>query len=85
MLILSRKIGEGVVINGQTVVRVIRVDGEVVKLGIQAPSGIPIHRLEVYEEIQQSNTEALTENQPALPKLSASDTAFFAATAVSQF
>jgi carbon storage regulator len=69
MLILSRKTGESIIIDGSIHVRVMRVDGEVVKLGIQAPAEVPVHRQEVYEEIQQSNQAALTKQRPALPRL----------------
>ena len=55
MLILSRKLGESIVIDGKIVVRVMRVDGDVVKLGIDAPANVPVHRQEVYAEIQRNN------------------------------
>jgi carbon storage regulator len=69
MLILSRKTNESIVIDGRIVVKIVRVDGEVVKIGIEAPSDVPVHRLEVYEEIQKSNKEALTRAGQPLPKL----------------
>jgi len=69
MLILSRKIGESIVIDGKIHVTVMRVDGETVKLGIAAPSEVPVHRKEVYEEIQRSNQQALTKQSTPLPKL----------------
>jgi len=61
MLILSRKTGESVVIDGRIVVKIIRTDGDTVKVGIEAPSNIPVHRQEVYEEIQRANREAATQ------------------------
>lgn len=69
MLILSRKLGESIVIDGRIHVTVMRVEGDVVKLGIAAPSEVPVHRKEVYEEIQRSNKQALTKQSAALPKL----------------
>lgn len=72
MLILSRKLNESIVIDGRITVTVMRVDGEVVKLGIAAPKNVPVHRQEIYEEIQKSNLEALTKGRAAvsaLPKL----------------
>ena len=69
MLILSRKLGESIVIDGRIHVTVMRVEGEVVKLGIAAPAEVPVHRKEVYEEIQRSNQQALTKQSTALPKL----------------
>jgi carbon storage regulator len=71
MLILSRKLGESIVIDGRIHVTVMRVEGEVVKLGIAAPSEVPVHRKEVYEEIQRSNQQALTKQSTPLPKLAA--------------
>lgn len=69
MLILSRKVNETIVIDGRILVRIVRVDGDVVKLGIQAPIDVPVHRLEVYEEIQRENKEALTKGRPPVPKI----------------
>jgi carbon storage regulator len=69
MLILARKSNESVIIDGRIVVKIMRIEGEVVKLGIEAPSNIPIFRQEVYEEIQRNNREALTQGRPFIPKL----------------
>jgi carbon storage regulator len=69
MLILSRKIGESIVIAGNIRVKVVRVEGEVVKIGIEAPSSVPVHRQEVYEEIQRSNQQAIMQPSTPLPKL----------------
>ena len=69
MLVLSRKPGESIVIDTRVVVRVIRVEGDAVKLGIEAPSTVTVHRQEVYEAIQKNNREALTQGRPPLPKL----------------
>jgi carbon storage regulator len=69
MLILSRKLGESIVIDGKIHVKVMRVEGDVVKLGIEAPAEIPVHRQEVYEEIQRNNQQAMTKQHSPLPKL----------------
>ncbi|HEY5297137.1 MAG TPA: carbon storage regulator CsrA [Verrucomicrobiae bacterium] len=69
MLILSRKLGESIVIDGNIRVKIMRVDGDVVKIGIEAPASVPVHRQEVYEEIQRSNQEAMTKQTLPLPKL----------------
>lgn len=73
MLILSRKPNESVVIDGCILVTIVRVEGEVVKLGIEAPKHVPVHRREVYEEIQKNNEEALawTRQQAVVPRLPA--------------
>jgi carbon storage regulator len=70
MLILSRKTNECIIIDGRIMVKIVRVDGEVVKVGIEAPADVPVHRQEVYEEIQRNNREALTRGRPALPRVS---------------
>ncbi len=69
MLILTRKAGESIVIDGRIVVTITRLEGDVVKVGIEAPAAVPVHRREVYDEIQKSNQAALTTGRPAVPKL----------------
>jgi carbon storage regulator len=69
MLILSRKMGETVVIDGRIRVKVVRMEGDVVKIGIDAPSSVSIHRQEIYDEIQHNNKQAVTEVRPVLPRL----------------
>ena len=70
MLVLARKLGESIIIDGRITVKIIRVDGDTVKVGITAPADVPIHREELYLEIQQSNHAALTHGRAPLPKLS---------------
>ena len=69
MLILSRKPGESIVIDGRINLKVVRVEGDTVKIGIEAPADVPVHRLEVYQEIQRSNQQALTNQKAPLPRL----------------
>lgn len=69
MLILSRKSSESIVIDGRIHVKIVRVEGEVVKIGIEAPADVPVHRHEVYEEIQRANQQALVRPSAPLPKL----------------
>jgi carbon storage regulator len=71
MLILSRKPGESIVIDGRITVKIIRLEGDIVKLGIEAPREVPVHRQEVYDEIQRNNHEALTDDRSNLPRLPA--------------
>ena len=69
MLVLARKLNQNIVIDGRIVVKVLRVERDVVKLGIQAPASIPVHRQEVYEEIQRTNKAALNTGRRPVPKL----------------
>lgn len=69
MLILSRKINESIVIDGRITVKIVRLDGDVVKVGIQAPADVPVHRQEVYDEIQRSNKQALTTGKRTVPRI----------------
>lgn len=70
MLALSRKKGEALVINNNIEVTILEIKGEQVKLGISAPKEVPVYRKEVYEQIQQSNAEAVsTQGLEALKNL----------------
>jgi len=71
MLILSRRPGESIIIDGRITIKILRLEGDVVKVGIEAPLQVPVHRQEVYDEIQKNNQEALTENVGQLPRLAA--------------
>lgn len=73
MLILSRKANESVVIDGRITVKIVRLEGDIVKLGISAPPDVPVHRQEIYNEIHHNNERALTRRRPPLPRLTASD------------
>ena len=65
MLVLSRKHGESIVIGEGIKVQVVAVNGKVVRLGIEAPREIPVHRSELYEQIRE-NERALTAPQENL-------------------
>ncbi|TXH50310.1 MAG: carbon storage regulator CsrA [Desulfurellales bacterium] len=51
MLCLSRKVDQDIVINGNIIVKVIEIRGDKVRIGIEAPTDMPVHRREVYEQI----------------------------------
>jgi carbon storage regulator len=55
MLVLSRQRDESIVIGDNVVVTIVDIRGDKVRLGIQAPAEIPVHRQEVYEAIQREN------------------------------
>lgn len=69
MLVLARKQNQQIVIGADIYVKVLRMEGDVVKLGIQAPASVPVHRQEVYDEIQKNNRAALTSGRQTVPKL----------------
>jgi len=58
MLILSRKLNESIVIDGRIIVKILRIERETVKLGIQAPQELQVHRQEVYDMIQRNKQGA---------------------------
>jgi carbon storage regulator len=58
MLVLSRQRDESIIIGDNVVITVVDVRGDKVKLGIDAPKEIPVHRREVYEAIQRENRQA---------------------------
>jgi carbon storage regulator len=51
MLVLSRKKNESIVINNDIIITVVEIRGDKVRLGIEAPKDVPVHRQEVYEAI----------------------------------
>ena len=58
MLILTRKLGERITIGDDISITLLEVRGSQVKLGIEAPKGISIHRQEIYERIRETNLSA---------------------------
>ncbi len=69
MLVLSRKSNQNIVIGDDIIIKVVRLEGDVVKIGIQAPPSISVHRQEVYDEIQKNNKTAVHRGRRSVPKL----------------
>ncbi len=66
MLILTRRIGETIMIGNDIRVTVLAVKGNQVRVGIGAPDNVKVHREEIYERIQSEQT-AVVERAPASP------------------
>ena len=58
MLVLTRKTGESIQISDDITVKIIAIEGDQIKLGIDAPKNVDIHRSEIYEQIIESNKQA---------------------------
>ncbi|MEG7334858.1 carbon storage regulator CsrA [Bacillus sp. 0102A] len=70
MLVLSRKINEAIQIGADIEVKVISIEGDQVKLGIDAPKHIDIHRKEIYLTIQEENNRAAALSSDVISALS---------------
>lgn len=57
MLVLSRKKLETIVINGNIAVTILEVRGNVVRVGVEAPRDVPVHRQEIQDEIERQRKE----------------------------
>ena len=69
MLVLSRRIGESVVIGSDVVVTVLEVRGDIIRLGIDAPREVTVHRQEVFEAIEAANKSAASPDTEAVSAL----------------
>ena len=67
MLVLSRKKNESIVINDNIVVMVVEIQGGKVRLGIEAPREVTVHRREIYEAIKNSEESGEPHRQDTPP------------------
>ncbi|MFC4557522.1 carbon storage regulator CsrA [Virgibacillus kekensis] len=58
MLVLTRKLNESIQIGDDIEIKVLAVEGDQIKLGIDAPKAVDIHRKEIYLDIKNQNSEA---------------------------
>ena len=61
MLVLARKVGEAIVIDDEITIRVLEIKGGQVKLGVDAPHHVAVHREEIYLRILEENKRAAME------------------------
>jgi carbon storage regulator len=72
MLVLTRRVGEGITIGTNIRVVVVEMKGGQVRLGIEAPADVPIHRDEIYAKVREENKKAAAADaipEEALKKL----------------
>ncbi|MGH3497777.1 MAG: carbon storage regulator CsrA [Nocardioidaceae bacterium] len=69
MLVLSRRVGESVVIGDDVVVTVLDVRGDIVRIGVSAPRHVAVHREELLREIEKSNRAAVSPSEAAVTAL----------------
>ena len=69
MLVLSRRVGESIVIGDEVVVTVLEVRGDVVRIGVDAPRSVAVNRAELLDEIGKSNRAAASPTAAALQDL----------------
>ena len=63
MLILTRRLGESVMIGDEVTVTVLGVRGNQVRLGFSAPSAVPVHREEVYQRIRAETAAGISKGE----------------------
>lgn len=57
MLVLTRRIGEALMVGHEITVMILRVQGNQVKLGVTAPKDVPVHREEIYPLVNRERTQ----------------------------
>lgn len=73
MLVLSRKKNESIVINNDITIVVVEIRGDKVRLGVEAPKEVPVHRREVYDAIRRNELAEGEKFTPAEPSVKDGD------------
>ena len=68
MLVLSRKKNESIIINDDITIVVVEIRGDKVRLGVEAPKEVPVHRNEVYEAIRRNQQKTDPSAQPMVER-----------------
>lgn len=66
MLVLSRRIGERICIGENVVVTVVRIHGDKVRIGVEAPSDVPVHREEVFRRLHMPSVPPVADASTAI-------------------
>ena len=70
MLVLSRRVGQSIVIGDDVTVTVLEVRGDVVRVGVGAPRHVSVHREELWRELEEANKAAASPSEAAIADLS---------------
>lgn len=70
MLVLARQLDESIMIGDDVMLTIVDIRGDMVRVGIAAPSTVAVHRQEVYEMFQRETLEAANAEQAAAPGVS---------------
>ena len=69
MLVLSRRPGESVVLGEDITITILEVRGDVVRVGIDAPRSVKVHRAELLEQLQEANQRAASPSEDVVASL----------------
>jgi carbon storage regulator len=69
MLVLTRRSNQSIVIGTDVVITVLEIHGDSVRIGVDAPRSVQVHRSEVFEAVQEANRQAASQGRPALDNL----------------
>ena len=69
MLVLSRRAGESVVLGDDITITVLEVRGDVVRVGIDAPRSLKVHRAELLEQLEEENRQAASPSADVVASL----------------
>jgi carbon storage regulator len=75
MLMITRKVGERIVVGDDVIVAVVEIRGQTVRLGIQAPRALPVYREEIWEEVRRENEAAASAAAAPFPEIPPGTTA----------
>jgi carbon storage regulator len=71
VLILTRRVGENVIVGDDIVISVLEVRGDAVRIGVQAPRSVSVHREEVWLELRKANRTAASPSDESVAELGA--------------